>query len=114
MIDIFLKKLKHAGWKQSDIATKVNLRQSYISELYNGKGCSIETVLKFADAFNVSTDEVLGRSSTKVPSPIIDRIEQLIDEDEELAREVLKRAEVEKLAKAMRGEKGRGNRRKAA
>ncbi|MBU5637063.1 helix-turn-helix transcriptional regulator [Geomonas sp. Red69] len=62
MIKKFLESLKSRGYTQEQIAEKVGLGQSYISHLMNGKNCSLETVIKFADAFGVSLDEVVGRT----------------------------------------------------
>jgi len=61
MIKTFIEKLKARGLTQNEIAEKTGLKQSFISQLYNGKKPSLDTVLKFAEAFNVTTDEVLGR-----------------------------------------------------
>lgn len=108
MIENFLESLKAKGWKQKAIAEKCKIAPSFISELAKGDTCGIETVIKIADAFGVSTDEVLGRAPSQPRSPIIDRIEQIAGDDEEIAREALRCAEDKKLIKEVRGEKGRG------
>lgn len=107
MISNFLQQLKRKGWKQKDVAAKTGIRTSHISELFNGGKCSIDTVIKFAEAFQVSTDEVLGREPSKPRSVIIEKIEQLTEGDEELARAILRRAEDEKLIREVRGREGR-------
>lgn len=62
MIRDFIEKLKEKGMTQNEIAEKTGLKQSFISQLYNGKKPSLDTVLKFARAFNVTTDEILNYS----------------------------------------------------
>lgn len=61
MIENFLKELKEKGMKQEEIQEVTGLTQSYISRLAKGAKPSIDTVIKFADAFGVTTDKVLGR-----------------------------------------------------
>lgn len=107
MIKHFLKQLKLRGLKQREISEKIGIGRSYISVLMNGGTCSIETLVKFADSFGVSTDEVLGRSGnmrtvTDVESLLLD----VIAGDEELALEVLKRAEVEKYIRSREEKRG--------
>ena len=113
MIKLFLDMLLDARWTQTAISKKAEIPQSVISKVIHGGDCGLETVVKLADAFGVSTDEVLGRSPSKPRSPIIEKIEQIVGNDEEIAREALRCAEDKKLIKEVRGEKGRG-RQKAA
>lgn len=61
MIKLFLKKLIAEGWTQDTLAGKTGISQSAISKLINGKPCNVATLIKIADAFEVTTDEVLGR-----------------------------------------------------
>lgn len=65
MISKFIEKLRVEGMTQYEIANKTGFGQSYISQLSKGKNCSLETVIKFADIFHVSTDEVLGRTGVR-------------------------------------------------
>lgn len=107
MIEIFLEEMKIRGWKQIDIANKTGLKTPYLSKLADGANCSIETVIKIADAFGVTTDEVLGRDKPRIRSPIIEKIEEIAGNDEEVARAALKCAQDEKLLKEVRGKGGR-------
>ncbi|MBT1074459.1 helix-turn-helix domain-containing protein [Geobacter grbiciae] len=61
MVEQFLKSVTEKGLKQEDIQRLTGLTQSYISRLLRGATPSLETVIKLADVFGVSTDEVLGR-----------------------------------------------------
>lgn len=61
MVKFFLEKLEDEGWTQKEVADKAGISQSAVSKLINGGKCNVETLIKLADAFNVSTDEVLGR-----------------------------------------------------
>lgn len=107
MVAEFLKELKKTGWKQKDIAMKAGIAPSFLSELKNGDKCGIDTIIKLADAFNVSVDEVLGRKKPRIRSPIIEKIEEIAGNDEEVARAALKCAQDEKLLKEVRGKGGR-------
>ncbi len=108
MIATFIKKLIANGWKQKDIAVICGITATYVSELKKGATCSAEVLLKIADAFNVTVDEVLGRKQTREITPEEELILKTIDGDRELARAVLRSAQGEKLVKKMEGEKGRG------
>lgn len=107
MISKFLKELFKKGWKQREIATKAGIPQATISKAANGAVCSAETVIKLADAFEVTTDEVLGRDKPRIRSPIIEKIEEIAGNDEDVARAALKCAQDEKLLKEVRGKGGR-------
>lgn len=63
MINLFLEKLQAEGLTQTQIAAKTGLSQSVISKLLKGGNCNLETAIKFADAFGVSIDEVIGRKA---------------------------------------------------
>lgn len=65
MISKFMNSLKEKGLRQRDIAERTGLTQGYISELSRGATPSLETVIKIADTFKVSTDEVLGRAENR-------------------------------------------------
>lgn len=65
MIEKFLEELKTRGLKQEDIQRLTGITQSYISRLSRGATPSLETVIRLADTFDVSTDEVLGREKPK-------------------------------------------------
>lgn len=61
MIEKFLKELAAKGLKQEEIQKLTGLTQGYISRLSRGAKPSLETVIKLAEVFEVTTDEVLGR-----------------------------------------------------
>lgn len=65
MIELFIKELKEKGYKQEEIQKLTGLSQGYISRLSRGAKPSLETVIKLADVFGVTTDEVLGRRKNK-------------------------------------------------
>lgn len=61
MITEFLKELKKQGYTQEKIEQITGITQSAISKLARGATPSLETVIKLADSFDTTTDEVLGR-----------------------------------------------------
>jgi transcriptional regulator with XRE-family HTH domain len=63
VIKIFLERLQLNGWTQKAIAEKAGISQNMISNFLKGKTCTVETLVKIAKAFNVSTDTVLGLDS---------------------------------------------------
>jgi transcriptional regulator with XRE-family HTH domain len=63
VIKVFLEGLKAQGWTQKAIAEKVDIQPNMISKFMNGKTCTVETLVKFANAFNVTLDEVAGRTT---------------------------------------------------
>jgi len=63
MLREFLNEMRKKGWTQEAIAAKTGIRQGLISKLFNGADCYASTVIKIADAFNVSTDKVLSRDT---------------------------------------------------
>lgn len=63
----FFDKLKTAGYTQSEIAEKAGITQGTIAKYINGTTQpSIQVVIALADAFEVSTDIVLGRAEGEV------------------------------------------------
>jgi transcriptional regulator with XRE-family HTH domain len=64
-LEKFLSSLKGKGWKQKEIAELLGITQQHASRLYHGATPSIEIVIKLADYFNVTTDEVLGRENRR-------------------------------------------------
>jgi transcriptional regulator with XRE-family HTH domain len=104
MIKDFLKKHQLKGWKQKDLANKIGIPQQAISKLMNGSSCSIETVIKIADAFEVTTDEVLGRIPVRTITPEEDMLLQVTQGNKEIARAALRVAQGEKLIKEMKGQ----------
>jgi transcriptional regulator with XRE-family HTH domain len=60
MIENFLRKKIEEGWTQKQIADRTGTKQQMISRFLKGQICTVETLVKIAKAFNVSTDEVLG------------------------------------------------------
>jgi transcriptional regulator with XRE-family HTH domain len=111
MISSFIKRLEAQGWKQREIEDKTGITRAYISRLSNGANCSLETLLKFAEAFNVSTDTVLGRANDKVLSPVEEKLLQVTDGNEQIARAALRSAEGEKSLITMERERGKGKER---
>ena len=110
MISKFLNELKMKGWKQAVIADKIGVSKSFLCELANGKKCSVDIVLKLADAFEVTTDTVLGRSAEKTISPTEELLLKLTDGNEEIARRALRCAQGEK---SLLDQEGKGEGKKA-
>ena len=54
---------KKAGWSQQKLAEKAGLSYNAITKIEQGaaKQPTIQTIVKLADAFGVSLDEVVGR-----------------------------------------------------
>jgi len=54
---------KKAGWSQQKLAEKAGLSYNMITKIEQGvaKQPTIQTVIKIADAFNISLDELVGR-----------------------------------------------------
>lgn len=61
----FLRRVRKDGWTQVKLAELLGVTQKHVSRLFNGGTPSIEIVLKLADYFEVSTDEILGRIEQK-------------------------------------------------
>ncbi len=97
MVEKFLNTLKTKGWKQKDIATKTGYAPNFISKLFNGGNCRIETIIKLADTFGVTTDEVLGRSPARTIIPEEKMILETTQGNREIARAALRSAQGEKL-----------------
>lgn len=114
MIENFLKELESKGWKQREIAEKTGLLQNYISKLLHGGNCSLETVIRFADAFNVSTDYVLGRSAERSLTPAEELLLKTTDGNDQVTRAALRSAQGEKSLLSMEGEGEKGNVKKTA
>ena len=59
-----LKELrKKAGWSQQKLAEKAGLSYNVITKVEQGaaKNPNIKTMIKLADAFEISLDELVGR-----------------------------------------------------
>lgn len=54
---------KKAGWSQQKLAEKAGLSYNVITKIEQGaaKNPNIQTMIKLADAFEISIDELLGR-----------------------------------------------------
>ncbi len=54
---------KKAGWSQQKLAEKAGLSYNMITKIEQGvaKQPTIQTVMKIADAFDISIDELVGR-----------------------------------------------------
>jgi len=64
MIEKKLKELrKKTGWSQQKLAEKAGLSYNVITKIEQGaaKNPNIQTMIKLADAFGISIDELLGR-----------------------------------------------------
>jgi transcriptional regulator with XRE-family HTH domain len=104
MIKAFLDKLKEKGWKQKDIAIKTGISHGYISRLERGNSCSAEILIIFADTFNVSVDEILGRKESKILTKEEIMLLDMTDGDSDITRAALRCVQGEKLIKeSMRG-----------
>ena len=65
MIAKRLKELrKKAGWSQQKLAEKAGLSYNTITKIEQGVATkpTIQTMIKIADAFKISIDELVGRS----------------------------------------------------
>jgi len=64
---MFSKKLKQlrkkSGWSQQKLAEKAGLSYNVITKIEQGaaKNPNIQTMIKLADAFQISLDELVGR-----------------------------------------------------
>lgn len=76
-----LKSLRlEAGLTQKEIATKLNMTQPQYARTENGgRKPSSETLNKFAEFFDVSTDYLLGNSNRKRKIPEGEELEEEID-----------------------------------
>ena len=64
MFDKRLKQLrKKAGWSQQKLAEKASLSYNVITKIEQGaaKNPNIQTMIKLADAFQISIDELVDR-----------------------------------------------------
>ena len=66
MLEQRLRQLrKKAGWSQQKLAEKASLSYNVITKIEQGaaKNPNIQTILKLADAFEISLDELMGRKT---------------------------------------------------
>lgn len=61
MIENFMKELKRKGLTQDQIAAMTGLSQAVISKCSRGNDPQASTLIKLADAFNVTIDHILER-----------------------------------------------------
>jgi len=64
MLEQRIKQLrKKSGWSQQKLAEKARLSYTVITKIEQGvaKRPSIQTMMKLADAFEISIDELVGR-----------------------------------------------------
>ena len=64
MLEQRLRQLrKKAGWSQQNLAEKAGLSYNVITKIEQGvaKRPSIQTMMKLADAFGISLDDLVGR-----------------------------------------------------
>ncbi len=65
--EIFGKRLKQlrkkSGWSQQKLAEKASLSYNVITKIEQGaaKNPNIQTMIKLADAFQISLDDLVGR-----------------------------------------------------
>ncbi|HGH7175492.1 TPA: helix-turn-helix domain-containing protein [Bacillus wiedmannii] len=70
------KKKKNSIWTQTYVANKLGVaRTTYTAYENNTKQPPMETILKIADLFNVTTDFLLGRvsNSNRIETSILDK-----------------------------------------
>lgn len=101
--DVFVQRLKSAreirNWNQTDLATKAGLPPSSIAHFEGGKRKpSFDTLRRLANALEVTTDYLLGRTDQPALSesgdPLFRDVSKLTGNDRELAKDF-----VEMLAK---------------
>lgn len=82
---------KNRNFKQTDLAEKLNVSQQVISNIERGVTApDIEQLKKFADIYNISLDDLVGREfwgddADDVERRIISYIKQMDDEGKELS-----------------------------
>lgn len=68
---------KQKGLTMKELGHLVNVSESAISQYETGKrNADYETMLKFADIFNVSVDYLLGRIDEKTPTENGERVQE--------------------------------------
>lgn len=66
-ISTFLQLLHEQGYTQKEIGEKIGISEPTVNKYAKGKKSpSIETLVKIAEAFSVTTDAVLGREPAAV------------------------------------------------
>jgi transcriptional regulator with XRE-family HTH domain len=68
MLSKRLKELrKKSGWSQQKLAEKAGLSYNTITKIEQGAATkpTIQTMIKIADAFQISIDELVGRKNIK-------------------------------------------------
>jgi putative transcriptional regulator len=106
---------KERGYTQAELATKMGLIQALVSDYERGKlRLHADMVLRFAHALEVSTDELLGRTSGRRPAaPRTVRLLRRLQPLEELPR--ADQRAVLKFVDALLASRGRnGGRRRAS
>ena len=82
---------KNRNFKQTDLAEKLNVSQQVISNIERGVTApDIEQLKKFADIYNISLDDLVGREfwgddADDVERRIISYVKQMDDEGKELS-----------------------------
>jgi transcriptional regulator with XRE-family HTH domain len=66
MIKRFLKKLIDSGVKRKEIIDALGITHAYLSKLERGAEPSVKLVLKLADHYGVSLDEIFDREKDGV------------------------------------------------
>lgn len=97
--EVFVERLKNArdlrGWNQTDLATKAGLPPSSIAHFEGGKRKpSFDTLRRLANALEVTTDYLLGRTDqpalAESGDPLFRDVSKLTGNDRELAKDFLK------------------------
>ncbi len=65
MIEAFMRELRQQGFTQDRIAEMTGINQANISRLFRGSEPNASTLIKLAEAFNVTTDHILGRDKAE-------------------------------------------------
>lgn len=97
--DLFVQRLKAARelrvWNQTDLATRAGLPPSSIAHFEGGKRKpSFDTLRRLANALEVTTDYLLGRTDqpalAESGDPLFRDVSKLTGNDRELAKDFLK------------------------
>ena len=70
---------KKAGWSQQKLAEKAGLSYNAITKIEQGaaKQPTIQTMIKLADAFGISLDELVGRGNKIKPKRLPENLAKI-------------------------------------
>lgn len=106
-MDTFSRRIKslrlEAGWKQADLAEALHTSVSVISNYENGREPPYDILVQFAQYFGVTTDYLLGLSSTKQPDngELLSTVNQAAREVERTGEQPVDAADVQALFAAL-------------